>query len=216
MKDVTPKKFGHELVKSRLPLSSRKSGQNHVDKLQYSRTNDWHVEIAVPRRHNIFTSETQNAQPDGSSVTKTIERRFDVTSSQDVEYEYVHIDDKQECSSVSNIFPDNFHAKEVTASHEALDEMSMDTSTITNEQCAGVVTMEEQRYLSKMQDRRSLDSTGTEPISSTMHGCCPNIANELASIQKQLLEIQNTQANFADILKVIHMLQVCMVWIVII
>lgn len=201
VKDVTPKKFGHELVKSRLPLSSRKSGQNHVDKLQYSRTNDWHVEIAVPRRHNIFTSETQNAQPDGSSVTKTIERRFDVTSSQDVEYEYVHIDDKQECSSVSNIFPDNFHAKEVTASHEALDEMSMDTSTITNEQCAGVVTMEEQRYLSKMQDRRSLDSTGTEPISSTMHGCCPNIANELASIQKQLLEIQNTQANFADILK---------------
>ncbi|CAH9128480.1 unnamed protein product [Cuscuta epithymum] len=200
-KDATPKGFAH-VFKSRLSHYSRKSGQNNAEKVQYSSANDWHMEIALPRRHNnIFTSEAQNAEPDRSSVTKTIERGSDVICSHDVEYESVHIDDKQDCS-LSNTFPDNFHAKIVTVSHDVLDEVSMDTSTITNEQCTGgVMTLEEQRNLSKVQDRRSLDSIITESISNSMHGCYPSIAEEMKSIRKQLLIIQDTQANFADLLK---------------
>ncbi|CAH9101818.1 unnamed protein product [Cuscuta europaea] len=200
-KDATPKRFAHDF-KSRLPHYSRKSGQNNAEKVQYSSANDWHIEIALPRRHNnTFTSEAQNTEPDRSSVTKTIERGSDVICSHDVEYESVHIDDKQDCS-LSNIFPDNFHAKDVTVSHEVLDEVSMDTSTITNEQCTGgVMTLEEQRNLSKVQDRRSLDSIITESISNSIHGCYPNIADEMKYIRKQLLIIQDTQANFADLLK---------------
>ncbi|RAL48179.1 hypothetical protein DM860_005603 [Cuscuta australis] len=201
-KDATPKKFGHD-VKSRLPHSYRKPGQNHPEKLQYSRANDWHIEIALPRRNNnIFALEAQNPVPDCSSVTKTIEKRSDVTCSHDVEYEYVHIDDKQECSSVSNPFPSNFHAKEVSSSHFVLDEVSMDTSTITNEQCSGgAMTIKEQSHLSRTQDRRSLDSTTTKSIPNMMHGCDVNIANEIISIQKHLIMIQDTQASFEDLLK---------------
>ncbi|CAN4110050.1 unnamed protein product [Withania somnifera] len=128
LKDVRPKKFGCDSVKRKLPLSLRKAGHNHVEKPQHSGADEWRVEIEVPKTRKVFMSEVRDEESEGSSVTKAFAKGAETRSSHDVEYEYVHIDDKQECSSGSNLFPGNFQCKDVAGSHE--DRRSID-STVT-------------------------------------------------------------------------------------
>lgn len=202
LKDVTPKKFGCDSVKNKLPLSLRKAGHNHVEKPQHSGADEWHVEIAVPKTHKIFMPEVRDEESEGSSVTKAFEKGAETRSSHDVEYEYVHIDDKQECSSGSNLFPDNFQRKEVVGSHDVIDEASLGTPLGTSRRSAvEEISIEEQRYFSGMQDRRSLDSTVTDLSSQKLHGCCSQVAKEMLSVRKQLLDIENKQTNLLDLLK---------------
>uniref|UniRef100_M1B246 Microtubule-associated protein TORTIFOLIA1 n=1 Tax=Solanum tuberosum TaxID=4113 RepID=M1B246_SOLTU len=202
LKDVTPKKFGCDSVKNKLPLSLRKAGHNHVEKPQHSGADEWHVEIAVPKTRKIFMPEVRDEESEGSSVTKAFEKGAGTRSSHDVEYEYVHIDDKQECSSGSNLFPDNFQRKEVVGSHDVIDEASLGTPLGTSRRSAvEEISIEEQRYFSGMQDRRSLDSTVTDLSSQKLHGCCSQVAKEMLSVRKQLLDIENKQSNLLDLLK---------------
>ncbi|XP_059283496.1 TORTIFOLIA1-like protein 2 isoform X1 [Lycium ferocissimum] len=202
LKDVTPKKFGCDSVKSKLPLSFRKAGPNHVEKPQHSGANEWRVEIAVPKTRKIFMPEVRDEESEGSSITKAFEKSAETRSSHDVEYEYVHIDDKQECSSGSNLFPDNFQRKEVLGSHEVIDKANLVTPLGTSRRSAvEEISIEEQRYFSGMQERRSLDSTVTELSSQKLHGCCSDVAKEMLSVRKQLLDIENKQSNLLDLLK---------------
>ena len=77
---------------------------------------------------------------------------------------------------------------------------------VRNQQFAAeVISSEEQRYSVKWQDRRTLDSTVIELSPQSIRGCCKQTANELASIRKQLLEIENKQSNFMDMLKVTNL-----------
>lgn len=67
------------------------------------------------------------------------------------------------------------------------------------------ISTEEQRYISKSQDRRSLDSTVTESNSEIVHGpsgCCVQTAKEMACIREKLLEIETKQSNLLDLLQV--------------
>ncbi|XP_060670398.1 TORTIFOLIA1-like protein 2 isoform X2 [Ziziphus jujuba] len=203
-KDVTLKKVGNNSTKGRIPLSTRKACQNYAENPQLSKEDDWNVEIAVPKTHNVSLAEFNNEESEGSSITKTLERvSTDIASLQDIGYEYVHMDDKQECSSVSNLVTDNYETKFVTVSHDGLKEgvlskpMEGDQQFLPEEIGSG-----EQMYLRKMRDRRSLDSTVTESVSQTSHGCCSQIANEMVCIRKQLLLIENKQSNLMDLLQV--------------
>ncbi|KAK3221198.1 hypothetical protein Dsin_008223 [Dipteronia sinensis] len=203
-KDTTLKKVVRDSVKQRIPLSARKVCQNYAGNLQYSEADDWQVEIAIPKTHNGSLADFHNEESEGSCVTKTLERMSaDVISTQDIEHEYMPMDDKQECSSVSNLATENFKTKFVTVSHECPEDGGLENLMGRN-RCfrAEDISSEEQLYSDKMRDRRSLDSTVTESSSHTGHGCCSQMTNEIACIRKQLLEIENKQSNLMDVLQV--------------
>ncbi|KAJ0030216.1 hypothetical protein Pint_13914 [Pistacia integerrima] len=124
MKDSTRKKVVTDLANRRIPLSARKVCQSYMENSQHSKADNWHIEIAVPKTHNVPLADIHNEESEGSCVTKTVERiSTDVTSMQDIENEYMPMDDKQECSSsVSNLVTENFETKFVTVSHECLEE----------------------------------------------------------------------------------------------
>ncbi|KAI3447282.1 hypothetical protein Pfo_003947 [Paulownia fortunei] len=202
LKDITLMKSGSELAKKKVPLSSRKAGRTYIEKSQQSGTNDWHIEIAIPNSHNISVGENQNDESECSSVTKRCERiNADVWSIKNSGYDYVEVGDKQECSFVSNLFTESIKSKFVTAHCEALDDASLVKSTGTSQRfAADEVNIEEQRYLAKMHDRRSLDSTVTESTSHVIRGCSQT-EKDMVLIRSQLLEIENKQSNLMDMLK---------------
>ncbi|GAV59730.1 hypothetical protein CFOL_v3_03261 [Cephalotus follicularis] len=203
-KDVTFKKVSKDSAKSRIPLSSRKACQNHVKSSQHSEDDDWHIEIAVPKTQNISLADLQNEESEGSSVTKTLERMStDITSVQDIGYEYVPMDDKQECSSVSNLITESSETKFVTVSNGCLEESDLMESMGRNQMFAAKeISSKEQIYTAKMQDRRSLDSTVTDSSSQAVCGCCSQMVKEMACIRKQLLDIENKQLNLMDLIQV--------------
>ncbi|XP_024020584.1 TORTIFOLIA1-like protein 2 [Morus notabilis] len=203
-KDVAFKKVSTSFTKGRIPLSVRKKSQNHVENPQQSKEDDWRIEIALPKTHTISLAELNNEESEGSSVTKTFERMStDITSMKDIGYQYVHLDDKQECSSVSNIVNGNFETKHVKVTHEDLDQggllkaMEGDQRFASEEICS-----EEQMYSRKIHDRTSLDSTVSEAVFPGSHGCCSQITNEMVCIRKQLLQIEDKQSNLVDLLQV--------------
>ncbi|XP_038698488.1 TORTIFOLIA1-like protein 2 isoform X1 [Tripterygium wilfordii] len=181
-KDSTLKKVTSDSAKRRIPLSVRKTCQNYNEDPQRSR---WQQEV------HIEDSE-------GSSVSKTVGRMSaDVTSVQDMGYEYAQIDDKQECSSVSNLVSESFETKFVTVSHENSLQKSSAQKFTAAESCG-----EEQIYSARMQDRRSLDSTVTDSCSQAAHGSYFQMSSEMVCIRKQLSEIENKQSNLMDLLEV--------------
>ncbi|XP_031281596.1 TORTIFOLIA1-like protein 2 [Pistacia vera] len=205
MKDSSRKKVVTDLANRRIPLSARKVCQSYMENSQHSKADNWHIEIAVPKTHNVPLADIHNEESEGSCVTKTVERiSTDVTSMQDIENEYMPMDDKQECSSsVSNLVTENFETKFVTVSHECLEEGGLLKPMVRN-QCFRPedIGSEERIHSAKMRDCRSLDSTVTESCSQTVGGCCSQMENEMACIRKQLLEIENKQSNLMDILQV--------------
>ncbi|KAK2646093.1 hypothetical protein Ddye_021288 [Dipteronia dyeriana] len=201
-KDTTLKKVVRDSVKQRIPLSARKVCQ-YVSNLQYSEADAWQVEIAIPKTHNGSLADLHNEESDGSCVTKTLERMgADVISTQDIEHEYMPMDDQQDCSSVSNLATENFKTKFVTVSHECPEDGALENLMGRNRFRAEDISSEEQLYSDKMRDRRSLDSTVTESSSHTGRGCCSQMTNEIVCIRKQLLEIENKQSNLMDVLQV--------------
>ncbi|KAK6126659.1 hypothetical protein DH2020_039606 [Rehmannia glutinosa] len=192
----------NELAKKRIPVSSRKAARTYSEKSQQSVTDDWHIEIAIPKSQTASVGENQNNESEGSSVTKRCERNnADVWSIKNIGYDYIEVGDKHECSSVSNVFPESVKSKVVTAHCDALDDASLVKSTGTSQQfAADEVSIEEQRYLTRMHDRRSLDSTVTESTSHVMRDCSQT-EKDMALIRNQLLEIENKQSNMMDVLK---------------
>ncbi|XP_052199299.1 TORTIFOLIA1-like protein 2 isoform X2 [Diospyros lotus] len=205
-KDVSLTKLGSSLIKKRNPLSVRKACQSYLETQQHPKEDDWHIEIAVPKSHNISVVDGQNEESEGSSVTKTLERtRSDVTNTQDIGYEYVSMDERQECSSVSNLVSNNFETKFMMVSHDHLKEDGFMKQIGRNRQLAAEeFSGEEQRYSVGMKQRTSLDSTVTETdlSSQAMRECCLQTMREITSIRKHLLEIENKQSNLMDMIKV--------------
>ncbi|KAL0410334.1 UNVERIFIED_CONTAM: TORTIFOLIA1-like protein 2 [Sesamum latifolium] len=176
MKDNTPMKFDNELAKKRGPLSSRKAGRTYIEKSLQSGTNEWQIEIAIPRNRNISVAENQNDESE--------------------------VDDKQECSSVSNLFTESIKSEVVKNHSDAFDDANLVKSTGTSQRfAADEVSIEERRYSAKVHDRRSLDSTVTESTSQIMPVCCSQTEKEIVLIRKHLLEIENKQSNLMDMLK---------------
>ncbi|KAL8242872.1 hypothetical protein R6Q59_013174 [Mikania micrantha] len=186
-------------MRKRLPLSVRKSGHNNVESPQNSKANDWHVEVSVPKKCNLSLAYIHDEESEGSSVTKAFERtRSDITSTQDNGFEYVPLDDKQECSSATNI-----SLAPITGDPRVKGEL-VKSHGINLHQVEEEMSTEEQRYLSKNQDRRSLDSTVTESSCQIMHGesgCCVQIAKDMVCIREKILEIVTKQSNLLDLLQ---------------
>ncbi|KAF7143623.1 hypothetical protein RHSIM_Rhsim05G0215300 [Rhododendron simsii] len=200
-KDASLTKVGTCSTKKRIPLSVRKTCQNYVDYPQGSM--DWDTEIAAPKTNSVYF-DVHNEESEGSSVTKTFERMSsDITSIQDIGYEYVSMDDRHECSSVSKPVTKNVDTKFVSASRDCINKVALVNQMVPNQEYAAEeIRSEEHRYSVKMQDHSSLDSTGTESSSQTLRECCTQTANELASIRKQLLEVDNKRSNLMDLLQV--------------
>ncbi|KAK4396654.1 TORTIFOLIA1-like protein 2 [Sesamum angolense] len=127
-----------------------------------------------PSETGSSVKENQNDESEGSSVTKRCERtNSDVKSISNIGYEYAEVDDKQECSSVSNLFTESIKSEVVKNHFDAFDDANLVKSTGTSQRVAAdEVSIEERRYLAKVHDRRSLDSTVTESTSQIMLSKC--------------------------------------------
>ncbi|CAI9099016.1 OLC1v1035765C2 [Oldenlandia corymbosa var. corymbosa] len=195
---VSTKKTGNTVTK-RFPLSNKRSGQSPVGKAHYSKADDWHVEIAVPKTSSM--PDTVDEESQGSCITKTCERTsVDLRSTQDIEYEYVHVEDKQRSSA--SLFSENFECKALMVCSDVLGEVDRAKKPgwgVTYP--AEEISTEEKRFTAKNQDRCSLDSTVIESCSPKLH-CCSQTANEMASIQKHLLDIENKQTTLMDLFKI--------------
>ena len=108
----------------------------------------------------------------------------DVTSMQDVGYEYVPMDDKQECSSVSN-----YETKFLT-SHDCFVNNGLQKPITRSQRFSEEVSCNEQMYSLKMENPKSSDSTVTEPSPQITHECCAQRANEMTCIRNQLSDIE--------------------------
>ncbi|KAB2614484.1 microtubule-associated protein TORTIFOLIA1 [Pyrus ussuriensis x Pyrus communis] len=125
-KDLALKKVITGLTKSRAPLSIKKTCPSFGKSHKRSNEDHWHFEVAVPQTHNGSLPEFQNEESKGSCITKTLERMStDVTSTQDIGYEYVPMDEKEQCSSGSNLVSDDLEGKFVT--HSSVKESSSHT-----------------------------------------------------------------------------------------
>ncbi|KAF2290131.1 hypothetical protein GH714_003302 [Hevea brasiliensis] len=200
-RDGTPNRVTNS-AKRRIPLSVKKSYENCMDS-RHSKADEWQIEIAVPKSHHVSLADLCNEESEGSSVTKTLERISSYNiSTLDNGCEYVPLDDKQDCSSVSNLVSDNFETKFVAVSHDSLEVDGLLRSTGRNRGFAAeVINNEERTHSAKMRDCRSLDSTVTETSFQPLHGCCSQVANEMACIQKQLLEIENKHSSLMEMLQ---------------
>ncbi|OMP08295.1 Armadillo-like helical [Corchorus olitorius] len=204
-KEVPAKRVTTNSATRRIPLSIRKTSQNDVKNPQRCKEDDWHIEIAVSENRNVCLPDLHNEESEGSTVTKTLERMTsDSICTQDIGYEFVPMDDKQECSSASNLVSDNFGPKFVTVSHHHIGKGHSLNSLGQNQRFAGeeICNEEEEVYSAKIRDRRSLDSAVTESSRQTVSGCCSQMVNEIAGIQKQLVEIENKQSNLMDLLQI--------------
>ncbi|KAK8282376.1 hypothetical protein V6Z12_D08G023000 [Gossypium hirsutum] len=204
-KDVSGKKVTTNPAIRRIPLSIRKTSQNYVQDPQRCKDDDWHIEISVSEKHNVSLPDLQNEESEGSTITKTLDRMMpDTTSTQDIGYEFVPVDDKQECSSVSNLLSDNFGSKFVTVSHDHIAVGHWQKSMGRSQRFAGEeVSNEEDGVCSgKIRDRRSLDSAVNESSPETVSMCCSRIENKIVGIQKQLSEIDSKQSSMMDLLQV--------------
>ncbi|KAK6941204.1 HEAT repeat [Dillenia turbinata] len=203
-KDATLKKIAGDSINKRGPLSNRRTCQNFVENPQCCKLDDWHVEIAVPKTKVIRSADAHNEESEGSSVTKMVEgMSADVISMQDSGFDYVPRDDKQDCSSVSNLVIDNFESKRMAFSHDHGEDSGLVKPMGRNREFAVEdISCEERMRFAKMQDRQSLESTITESSSRAISGCCVQTANEMVSIRKQLLEIESKQSSLMELLQV--------------
>lgn len=186
-----------ESVEKRVPLSVRKNGHSYVGSLQHSNANDWNIEVNVPNTRNISLAHALDEESEGSSVTKTYERtRSDITSTQDIIFEYVPMDDKFEFSSSSNIDSERFEAKLVpTIENCPLKGKLVNSLGVNQIQVDKEISTEERRYFAKIEDC-------TESSSETPHGCCMQTAKEIAFFREKLIDIENKQSNLLDLLQV--------------
>lgn len=200
-KDAAIRKVGVGSARGRIPLNMRKNCSSYTENTRHFKSNDCHIEISVPQKRNQSLSGFHTEESEGSTVTKAFQgMSTDATDMQDIEYDYVRMDDKQECSSVSNFLPGQ---EFVTVSNESLEDTSMHKSTDRNKRfVAEGVTSEGQVYSTKLKDRRSLDSVVTESSCQTVQECDSEIANDMVCIRKHLLEIENKQSNMMDLFKV--------------
>ncbi|XP_016203857.2 TORTIFOLIA1-like protein 2 [Arachis ipaensis] len=194
-RDLKAQKVNTKSTMGRVPLSARKGGQNYAGNNQHLK-DDWHVEIAVPRTHSIVEFHSLNEDSESSSVTKPLETiSVEVTSMRDIGYEYVPMDDKQECSSVSNLTNDNFETKFLAASHECFIKNGFQ-KPLASEQFGEEGSCNEQMYSIKSQNPRSSGSTITEQNPHAPHECCcVQLANDMICIQNQLSDMEIKQAN---------------------
>ncbi|KAI4984543.1 hypothetical protein ZWY2020_017173 [Hordeum vulgare] len=171
-------------VKKRSPLSVNKTPQNNASNQQHLKSSDWHVEISVPK---------QNTVPDLGKKGYGSNRMLKYAKGspygivdEDIKSDYDPMDDKQECSSLSEVASRSYETKHVTSALEVTEDC--DPSQVS-ELCPGA------------REIKSIDSTVTDVTSHGTHACCLSATKELALIRKQLQDMERKQANLFDLLQ---------------
>jgi hypothetical protein len=167
-------------------LSVNKIPQNNASNQQRLQSSDWHVEISVPK---------QNTMPDlgkmgysNDCMLKYAKRSDYEIVDEDIKSDYDPMDDKQECSSLSEVASRSCETKHVTSALEVTEDC--DSGQVT-ELCP------------RVRESNSIDSTVTDVTSHGTHTCCLSATKELALIRKQLQDMERKQANLFYLLQVI-------------
>lgn len=179
-------------AKKRTPSAVRKTSLNYVQS-PHPKTNDWHIEIALPKTHTVSLADTNDKESEGSCVAKFLERNANATEVHSIRYDHVSMADKPKSSSMSDIVSGRFETTQVEG------DSVMDYRSPAKENDSEVHVCS-----SAMQDRNSLDSTVTELSSRSSHGSCLQTMKELAFIRNKLLGIESKQSNLLDLIQVFY------------
>lgn len=196
VKDATSIKYVTDLARKKVPVSARKAPTRYNDDPRKTKQDNWHIEMAVPESSIVSNFDLHNEESEGSCITKTF---AEATNPPEVTYEYIPMEDKADCyltGAVDDI-------KSITVSSNSFRASGVVNPAITSKHFAAEETdSEEQPFSTKMKDRTSLDSSVTLSSSQINHDCCAQIANEMASVRKQLSDIENKQSRLIDQLQV--------------
>ncbi|WVZ65849.1 hypothetical protein U9M48_015148 [Paspalum notatum var. saurae] len=172
-------------AKRRSPLSINKMALNNAANLQRLKSGDWRVEVSVPKQNTMPLVDTDK----GSSkvcILKHAKRNVYEIIDEDSKLDYDIMDDKQECSSMSEVASRSCETKHITTAQECAEDCY---STQVPEQCP------------RVRESKSIDSTITDVTAHGTHSCCLNTMNELALVRKQLQEMERRQAHIFDLLQ---------------
>lgn len=176
-------------VRKRSPLSVNKIPPNSASNQQHLKSSDWHVEISVPKQNTMPNLGKKGYGND--CMLKYAKRSAYGIVDEDSKSDYDPMDDKQECSSLSEVASRSCETKHVTSALEVSEDC--DSAQVT-ELCP------------MARESKSIESTVTDVTSHGTHTCCLSATKELALIRKQLQEMERKQANLFDLLQVILIL----------
>ncbi|KAL0727653.1 hypothetical protein Bca4012_023746 [Brassica carinata] len=198
-KDVTSNKYVTDLARKKVPFSARNAPTRYNEDPRKTKQDNWRIEIAVSESPVISKVNLHNEESEGSCITKTF---ADAANTPEMTYEYIPMEDKADCY-VTDAVNDNDDIKSVTVSSNSFLASGMVNPAITSKQFAAEETYsEEQQFSTKVKNRTSTDSTVTVSSSEINHDCCAQIGNEVASVRKQLSDIENKQSRLIDQLQV--------------
>ncbi|KAF0905789.1 hypothetical protein E2562_008841 [Oryza meyeriana var. granulata] len=172
--------------KKRSPLSINKIALNNAANQQRSKSSDWHVEISVPKQNMMPLVDFEEKVSGNICMLKDSKRSPYEIVDDESKYEYDPMDDKQDCSSVSEVASRSCETKHVTSAQECVEDC--DSARVTEQ-------------FPRAQKSKSIDSTVTDITSDGSHSCCLSAMKELAHIRKQLQEMERRQANIFDMLQ---------------
>ena len=205
-KDIAHKESKTNVVRNGATVSTRNRSPNFAERSGKSNDCEWHIDVAVAKKCPAIPRYLHNDESESSSACKIQETiTADVISIQNRGNDYDTSDDKQEYSSASNYVSDNYANKIMSAFHYNSGRGDIMKSTRTDKMFAVGNNDNEtgkKSYKSKLEDRRSLDTTITE-VEECHSVHCSQTENEISSIQKQLLEIEKKQSRLMDLFQVI-------------
>ncbi|ESQ55664.1 hypothetical protein EUTSA_v10024428mg [Eutrema salsugineum] len=195
LKDVTSNKYVTDLARKKVPVTARKAPTRYNDEPRKTKQDNWHIEIAVPESPVVSKVYLHTEESEGSCITKTF---AESRNTPEVKYEYIPVDDKADCY-VTDAVNENDDIKSVTVSSNSfLASGRVNLAIMTKQFAAEETDSEEQQFSTKVKNRTSLDSTLTVSSPRTIHDCCAQTANEMASVRKQLSDIENKQSQLID------------------
>lgn len=180
----------------RSPLSIRKGSQNNLQDHLYSRADDWHVEISVPK-NRIAPVETLHEESEGSCVTKSFEGKNDNATPRQVNnnYGYDQLDDNPEYSATSELVNTSFETKHVTVAPDCLEEGNSVNLSRPKHRFRADMDLRTDIYLDSTKEYKSI-------MPGVFCGCPASSGGELALIRKQLLDIERKQSSLMDLMQV--------------
>ncbi|XP_010413110.1 PREDICTED: microtubule-associated protein TORTIFOLIA1-like [Camelina sativa] len=195
LKDATSNKYVTDLARKEVPVTARKVPARYNDGPRKTKQDNWHIDITVPESSIVSKVDIHNEESEGSCITKTF---AEVRNTPEATYEYIPMEVKADCY-ITDAINENDDIKSTTVSSSSFRASGMVNPAITSKHFAAEETYsEDQPFSTKLKDRTSLDSTVTVSSSQINHDCYAQIANEMASVRKQLSDIDNKQSRLID------------------
>ncbi|KAK4775049.1 hypothetical protein SAY86_009984 [Trapa natans] len=188
----------------KMPWTVKKAGQSCNENAQHSKSEEWHIAIAVPNSKMISPVDITNEESESSCISKTPEKLTapSVNSKQYMLYES-QVMHKEESASITNISAGNFEMKSARASQDCSEDVSLLRSVTSDLQFVDEeISNARNIFQEKIQNCQSFHSTVTDSSYHPQRDCCMQTANEMACIRKQLSDIEKKQSDLMDLLQV--------------